>query len=44
MIYGVLAVIEFKLLLTYIQAGLPVIEPAGHEADDDRDAPLAFAY
>lgn len=43
LIYGVLAVIEFKLLITYIRAGLPVIEPAG-EADDDRDAPLAFAY
>lgn len=43
-IYGVLAVIEFKLLLTYIRAGLPVIEPAGEDADDDRDAPLAFAY
>jgi cytochrome d ubiquinol oxidase subunit I len=43
-IYGALAVIEFKLLLTYIRAGLPVIEPAGDDAGDDRDAPLAFAY
>ncbi|VXC11702.1 cytochrome ubiquinol oxidase subunit I [Aeromicrobium sp. 9AM] len=43
-VYGVLAIVEFKLLLTYIRAGLPVIEPVGDDADDDRDAPLAFAY
>jgi cytochrome d ubiquinol oxidase subunit I len=42
-VYGVLAVIEFKLLLTYIRAGLPVTEPAGDNGDD-QDAPLAFAY
>ena len=41
-VYGVLAVIEFKLLLTYIRAGLPQIEPP--PSDDDLDAPLAFAY
>ena len=42
-VYGVLAIIEFKLLLTYIRAGLPVTEPAGVNGDD-QDAPLAFAY
>ena len=42
-LYGVLAVIEVRLLLKYIQAGLPEIDttPTQH---DDADAPLAFAY
>ncbi|AXT86602.1 cytochrome ubiquinol oxidase subunit I [Aeromicrobium sp. A1-2] len=42
LLYGVLAVIEVKLLLTYIRAGLPSIAPAPDP--DDADAPLAFAY
>ena len=42
LLYGVLAVIEVKLLLRYVQAGLPEIEPAPDP--DDVDAPLAFAY
>ena len=42
LLYGALAVVEIKLLLTYIQAGLPDIEPAPDP--DDEDAPLAFAY
>jgi cytochrome d ubiquinol oxidase subunit I len=42
-VYGVLAVIEVKLLLTYIRDGLPEIEPRSTE-DDDLDKPLAFAY
>ena len=42
LLYGVLAVIEVKLLLRYIQAGLPEIEPP--RDTDDADAPLAFAY
>jgi cytochrome d ubiquinol oxidase subunit I len=42
LLYGVLAVIEVRLLLRYIQAGLPELEPAPDP--DDADAPLAFAY
>lgn len=41
-LYGVLAVIEMKLLLTYIRKGLPDADPP--QAVDDPDAPLAFAY
>ncbi len=41
-LYGVLAVIEVKLLLRYVQAGLPELEPPTDP--DDADAPLAFAY
>jgi cytochrome d ubiquinol oxidase subunit I len=41
-VYGVLALIEVKLLLTYIRDGLPEVEPSA--PDDDLDAPLAFAY
>ncbi len=41
-LYGVLAVIEVKLLLRYVKAGLPDIEPPPDP--DDVDAPLAFAY
>ncbi|MDR7085203.1 cytochrome d ubiquinol oxidase subunit I [Aeromicrobium panaciterrae] len=42
-IYGVLAIVEVKLLLMYIQRGLPEI-PTESPGDDDIDAPLAFAY
>jgi cytochrome d ubiquinol oxidase subunit I len=42
LLYGVLAIIEVKLLLRYVQAGLPELEPASDP--DDVDAPLAFAY
>jgi cytochrome d ubiquinol oxidase subunit I len=42
LLYGVLALIEVKLLLRYVQAGLPEIEPP--RDPDDVDAPLAFAY
>ena len=41
-LYGVLAVIEVKLLLTYIRKGLPDVDP--HEDADDPDKPLAYAY
>ena len=44
-LYSVLAVIEVRLMLRSIRAGLP--EVAAHpaaDADDDVDAPLAFAY
>jgi len=39
-LYGLLAVIEVRLMLTYIKGGLPEIA----EATDDHDGPLAFAY
>lgn len=42
LLYGVLAVIEVKLLLRYVKAGLPDLEPPSDP--DDADAPLAFAY
>ncbi|MGD7789444.1 cytochrome ubiquinol oxidase subunit I [Propionibacteriaceae bacterium Y1700] len=41
-IYGVLAVVEVKLLLTYIAKGLPDVTPV--EQTDDEDTPLSFAY
>ena len=48
LIYGILAVIEIRLLLRYARAGLPKIEPqelAERPADDsDADRPLTFAY
>ena len=44
LLYGLLAVVEVKLFLTYLRAGaLPFEEPATPETHDD-DAPLAFAY
>ena len=42
LLYGVLAIVEVKLLMKYIAAGLPAVEPA--PPTDDQDAPLAFAY
>ncbi len=42
LIYGVLAVVEVRLLMKYIKLGLPdVVEP---EVITDDDAPLSFAY
>lgn len=41
-LYGALAVVEVKLLLTYIRKGLPDADPPQYV--DDPDAPLAFAY
>lgn len=41
-LYAALAVVEFRLLLTYIRKGLPDADPP--ELLDDPDAPLAFAY
>lgn len=41
-LYGVLAVIEVRLLLTYIGKGLPQADPPTPERDPD--APLSFAY
>jgi len=42
LLYGVLAVIEVKLLLHFIRKGLPDANPPVQ--DDDSDRPLAFAY
>jgi cytochrome d ubiquinol oxidase subunit I len=41
-LYAALAVVEFRLLLTYIRKGLPDADPP--QLVDDPDAPLAFAY
>ncbi|KQY59599.1 cytochrome BD ubiquinol oxidase subunit I [Aeromicrobium sp. Root495] len=41
LLYGVLAVVEVKLLLTYIRKGLP---PADPPVLHDGESPLAFAY
>jgi cytochrome d ubiquinol oxidase subunit I len=47
-VYGVLAVIELRLLIRYAKAGPPpAAEPAGGPPDthpDDAERPLAFAY
>ena len=40
-LYGVLAVVEMRLLLTYIRSGLPELD---EEVTDEHDRPLAFAY
>ncbi|WP_152365281.1 cytochrome ubiquinol oxidase subunit I [Microlunatus speluncae] len=42
LIYGTLAVIEVRLLLKYIRAGLPDVTPP--EPKDGAEAPLTFAY
>jgi cytochrome d ubiquinol oxidase subunit I len=42
LLYGTLAVIEVRLLLTYVKKGLPDHEPPPDP--DDVDAPLAYAY
>jgi cytochrome d ubiquinol oxidase subunit I len=44
LLYGVLAVIETKLLLKYIAAGAPTFEEPVDPADQDENAPLVFAY
>ncbi|UYM04369.1 cytochrome ubiquinol oxidase subunit I [Solicola gregarius] len=42
LVYTVLAVIEIRLLLTYIREGLPDVTPV--EPADGDDAPMTFAY
>ena len=44
LLYAVLAVIEVKLLLKAIKAGLPDDPPPPSDDVDDADRPLAFAY
>jgi cytochrome d ubiquinol oxidase subunit I len=41
-LYAALAVVELRLLLTYIRKGLPDADPP--QRVDDPDGPLAFAY
>ena len=47
-LYGVLAVIEIRLLWRYIKRGADPFEeppdPSLRGSDDDQDRPLAFAY
>jgi cytochrome d ubiquinol oxidase subunit I len=46
LLYGVLAVIEVRLMLTYITRGADPLpdEPSDHGGATDPDKPLAFAY
>ena len=44
LLYGILAVIETKLLLRFIAAGAPEFEEPVDPADRDENAPLVFAY
>ena len=47
LVYGGLAVVEVRLLLKYIRAGLPdeaSLTPADDDAIDDDERQLAFAY
>jgi cytochrome d ubiquinol oxidase subunit I len=43
LLYGVLAMIEVRLMLTYIRRGAEKVEPPG-TGEPDADRPLAFAY
>lgn len=47
LVYGVLAVVEVRLMLTYIRKGAEPVEtapPIDPDSDAGRDKPLAFAY
>ena len=44
LLYAVLAVIEVRLMLTYIRRGAEALPPPPDEHDDTADRPLAFAY
>jgi cytochrome d ubiquinol oxidase subunit I len=44
LLYGVLAVVEVRLFLTYVRAGAPALEEPVATDPTDEDAPLAFAY
>ncbi|TIC81820.1 cytochrome ubiquinol oxidase subunit I [Nocardioides sp. GY 10127] len=45
LLYGVLAVVEIKLMLSYIKKGADdFAEPVVRDDDNDPDRPLAFAY
>lgn len=44
LLYGILAVVEVKLFLTYMRAGAPPFEAPVDRTTQDEDAELAFAY
>ena len=44
LLYGVLAVIEFRLMLTYAKVGPEPPRPPTSEEPEDAERPLAFAY
>jgi cytochrome d ubiquinol oxidase subunit I len=44
LVYGVLAYIEVRLMLTFIRRGAEPVEPPGTGDSGDADRPLAFAY
>jgi cytochrome d ubiquinol oxidase subunit I len=45
LVYGLLAVVEVRLLMSAIAAGLPQLpSPPDDDADDDEQRQLAFAY
>jgi cytochrome d ubiquinol oxidase subunit I len=44
LLYGVLALVEVKLFLTYLRAGAPPFEEPADHTEQDEDAELAFAY
>ncbi|WP_370620026.1 cytochrome ubiquinol oxidase subunit I [Mumia sp. Pv 4-285] len=44
LLYGALAVVEVKLLLTAIRKGLPEVDPDNETGKQPDDRPMAFAY
>lgn len=44
LLYGILAVVEVKLFLTYMRAGAPPFKAPVDRTTQDEDAELAFAY
>jgi len=44
LVYGVLAVVEVRLMFVYIRRGAEPVEPPTPPGSDDADRPLAFAY
>ena len=43
-VYAVLAVVEVRLIVQYVRAGLPEVAPSPADDDRDNERPLAFAY
>jgi len=44
LLYGLLALVEVKLMFTYIRRGADPVEPSSGPPDSGADKPLAFAY
>jgi cytochrome d ubiquinol oxidase subunit I len=44
LVYGILAFVEVRLLITTIRGGLPDVTPPADDDRPDADKPLAFAY